>query len=122
MDSKLQRLPHGFLKYCQTTIELAKQKVAGWLNDYMLHKPAASKRAAVVGRQQRTQTHGRPISAGLAHQGLNIVPLEGDQQLQDKVLSVYHATMLTFEKTNCVKIIESHEGKGYYLGLHVVKP
>ena len=53
---------------------------------------------------------------------MNIVPLEGDQQLQDKVLSVYHATMLTFEKTNCVKIIESHEGKGYYLGLHVVKP
>ena len=60
VDSKLQRLPHGFLKYCQTTIELAKQKVAGWLNDYMLHKPAASKRAAIVGRQQRTQTHGRP--------------------------------------------------------------
>jgi hypothetical protein len=39
---KLQRLPHGFLKYCETTIELAKQKVAGWLNDYMLHDPATS--------------------------------------------------------------------------------
>lgn len=121
---KLSRLPHGFLKYCETTIELAKQKVAGWLNDYMLHDPATSKRVADwLGDSTEHKTHGRPISAGLAQsKGLKIVPLEGDQQLQDKVLSVYHAVMLTFEKTNCVKIIESHEGKGFYVGLHAVKP
>ena len=121
---KLSRLPHGFLKHCETTIELAKQKVAGWLNDYMLHDPATSKRVADwLGDSTEHKTHGRPISAGLAEsKGLKIIPLEGDQQLQDKVLSVYHATMLTFEKTNCVKIIESHEGKGYYWALHAVKP
>jgi hypothetical protein len=121
---KLQKLPHGFLKHCQTTIELAKERVASWLSDYMLHDAAASKIAANwLGSNTEHKTHGRPISAALAKSiGLNVVAMEDDQQLQDKVLSVYHATMLTFEKTNCVKIIESHEGKGFYVGLHTVKP
>ena len=121
---KLQKLPHGFLKYCETTIDLAKQKVAGWLKDYMLHDAEASNRLAEwLGSSTEHKTHGRPISAALARgQGLRIVPLEDDQLLQDKVLSVYHAVMLTFEKTNCVKIIESHEGKGFYVALHAMKP
>ena len=76
-----------------------------------------------MGSSAEHKTHGRPISAALARgQGLKIVPLEDDQLLQDKMLSVYHAVMLTFEKTNCVKIIESHEGKGFYVALHAMKP
>jgi len=120
---KLQRLPHGFLKYCETTIDLAKKKVADWLNDYMLHDQHVSKETADwLGDSTEHKTHGRPISAALAKsRGLNVIALEDDQQLQDKVLSVYHATMLTFAKTNCVKIIESHEGKGFYVALQPVK-
>ena len=42
--------------------------------------------------------------------GMKIVNLEDDQDLQDKVLSVHHAYMITFGPTNAVKIIENHKG------------
>jgi hypothetical protein len=39
--------------------------------------------------------------------------LEADQQLQDKVLTVYHAAMHTFAATIAVKIIENHHGRAF---------
>jgi hypothetical protein len=52
---------------------------------------------------------------------LKITPLEDDQSLQDLVLSVFHATVVTFERTNCVKIFENHNGKGMFLQIAVGK-
>jgi hypothetical protein len=46
--------------------------------------------------------------------GLKIMPLEQDQELQEKLLSVFHSTMITFDLTTSVKIIENQDGKGYY--------
>ena len=61
-------------------------------------------------------THGRPIPISEAQaQGLTVSPLEGDQDLQEKVLSVFHASIVTFEVTNCVKIIENQNGKGTFI-------
>ena len=39
--------------------------------------------------------------------------LEEDQQLQDLVLSVFHASTHTFNGTAAVKIIENHIGKAF---------
>jgi len=39
--------------------------------------------------------------------------LETDQDLQDKVLTVYHATMHTFAATAAAKIIENHNGRAF---------
>jgi len=44
---------------------------------------------------------------------LNIENLENDQELQDLVLSVFHATTHTFNGTTAVKIIENHNGKAF---------
>jgi hypothetical protein len=41
--------------------------------------------------------------------------LEDDQDFQDKVLSVYHATLVAFDMVPCIKIIENHHGKGTYV-------
>src|SRR4029077_3619188 len=45
--------------------------------------------------------------------GLLVDDLEANQGLQDDTLSVFHATMHTFNATPCVKIIENHLGKAF---------
>jgi hypothetical protein len=42
--------------------------------------------------------------------GLVVTTLEADQALQDAVLSVHHACILTLAGTGALKIIENHEG------------
>ncbi|WP_315731183.1 MULTISPECIES: SDH family Clp fold serine proteinase [unclassified Bradyrhizobium] len=57
------------------------------------------------------RAHGRHLHrAELAQRGLQIVELEGDGALQDAVLSVHHACMLTVGNTATVKLIENHLG------------
>ena len=38
-----------------------------------------------------------------------------DQEFQERVLSLFHATTVTFDATNCMKLIENHLGKGSYV-------
>jgi hypothetical protein len=45
--------------------------------------------------------------------GLKITRLENDQTFQDFILSVFHTTTITFNKTSAVKIIENHLGKAF---------
>ncbi|MCB5658491.1 hypothetical protein LIQ27_20525, partial [Bacteroides fragilis] len=45
--------------------------------------------------------------------GLKIEYLEKDSQLQDLVLSVFHATTHTFSSTPAMKIIENQNGKAF---------
>ncbi|MBI4558245.1 MAG: hypothetical protein HY706_11745 [Candidatus Hydrogenedentes bacterium] len=49
----------------------------------------------------------------LEKKGLKIDYLERDQNLQDCLLSVFHATTHTFNGTSEVKIIENHLGKAF---------
>ncbi len=42
--------------------------------------------------------------------GLKITKLESDQALQEAVLSLHHACMLTFSQAPASKIIENHKG------------
>jgi hypothetical protein len=116
---KIMELPNGILNLCQETIELAKSKVAEWLDTYMFKDDTDKKGKEIaewLGNFKEHKTHGRPINYDLAKtKGLKVTRLEDDQQLQDKVLNVYHATLVTFEMTPCVKIIENHMGKGSYV-------
>jgi hypothetical protein len=57
----------------------------------------------------------------LLSKGLAVKRLEDDPDLQDAVLSVFHATMTTFQVTNCLKIVENHTGKEHYLVANVVQ-
>jgi hypothetical protein len=60
------------------------------------------------------KSHSRHINIGEAQRiGLEVDKLESDQTLQDLVLSVFHATTITFDKTACVKLIENHEGRAF---------
>ena len=54
-----------------------------------------------------------PLGAA-KEKGLIIENLEDNPVLQEDVLSVFYATIITFEATTCVKLIENHNGIGLY--------
>lgn len=118
---KVSSWPPAILDICEQTIELAKTKVENWLESYMFVGQAdahakARNIADWLGTYSNHLTHGRPIPIAVAQdKGLIVTALEDDQNLQEKVLSVFHAAVVTFEVTNCVKIIENQHGVGTYI-------
>jgi hypothetical protein len=123
--NKLMNLPHGILDICKNTTTLSIEKVSLWLESYMFKddskkKQKANKIATWLGTAENHLTHGRPIPCNIASgQGLKIIELESDQELQERVLSVFHASMVTLDVTNCVKIVENQNGIGNYIQLNV---
>ncbi len=123
--NKVNAYPPGFLKMCANTIELAKEKVAEWLIQYMLKgksgaETKAKKIAGWLGDTNFHKTHGRPINIAVADsKGLIVKPLEENQEFQEKVLSVFHATMATFEFSDCMKFVENHTGTGSFLNVKI---
>ena len=115
----------GLLDFCSQVIQLSQDIVTGWLERYMLAHPDAgvpdSERkdrarqiAEYFGSEasyDRFRTHGRPIRVEALEQvdGLRIRRLETDSTLQDAVLSVYHATDITFGGA-AMKLVENHLG------------
>lgn len=123
--TKIQTYPHGFLNICSTTLSLSQQKVEEWLNTNMFKSLAKAKRpgkkiAAWLANAKEHKTHGRPITIEMARNvGLRVTALEDDQDMQELVLSTFHAAMVTFGITNCVKMVESHLGKGIFLQVEI---
>lgn len=123
--SKIQAYPHGFLQLCQTTLVLAKEKVAEWLSMYMFagdeHPDEHARRISDwLGNAKEHKTHGRPIGIAQAREkGLKVDSLEENQDLQELVLSVFHASMVTFLVTDCVKMVENQNGRGVFSQVQV---
>ena len=120
---KLKDYPPGIIQIANDTVNLAKEKVSYWLQKYMFAREAdaASKAKTIaewLGDAHLHKTHGHPISFDEASQhGLIVKRLEDDAELQDLVLSVYHATMVTFEVTGCIRFVENHLGKGLFFSV-----
>lgn len=69
-----------------------------------------------LGSHSLTYSHSRHIHIDdLLKLGVKVVKMETDQKLQDLILSVHHATMITFNRTKAYKIIENQEGKAFVL-------
>jgi hypothetical protein len=123
--NKFQSYPHGFLNLCQSTLQLSKEKVEDWLKTWMLKNDTdkdkkAQSIAAWLSNANEHKTHGRPINFQKARDaGLVVKLLEEDQNLQELVLSTFHAAMVTFMVTPCVKIVENHNGKGLYTRIEI---
>lgn len=117
---KLSNWPAGILDICKNTIKLSKEKVKNWLTSYMFRNQSngadtANEIANWLGTFDNHLTHGRPIPiVEASSHGLKVIQLESDQNLQEKVLSVFHSSIVTFEVTNCVKIVENQNGIGTY--------
>jgi hypothetical protein len=121
--SKIKDYPVGLLDLCHQTITVSKERVGTWLTQNMFRgeSDAAMKGKGIgdwLSNAALHKTHGRPISIAEAQSiGLKVTPLENDQKIQDLVLSVFHSMCITFETTGCVKMIENHNEKGWYVTL-----
>jgi len=117
----------SLLVQCQNALQLATELVSEWLEQWMLKAEAdpsgaARKIAQKLADHTSYKSHSRPIHRDAARAlGLKVEDLEADQRFQDLVLSVYHATMHTFEKSLAVKIIENHRGRAFLKSQQMVQ-
>jgi len=97
-------------------IAWADKMTREWLATGMFHgaNDAAAKTYRIVqelGSHAITLSHSRHISIDAALSlGLNVTRLEDDQRLQDAVLSVHHAAIISLNMTPAIKIIENDVG------------
>lgn len=105
---------------CRNAISWSNKITKEWLKTGMFkaitHDDAETKAEDVVKRltdDQQNHAHNRHIHRDdLRYAGLDIKDLEDDNDLQDRVLTVHHAYMLTFDNMSAAKIIENHLGIG----------
>lgn len=115
----LSKIPPTMLTQAQQAIDLSHQIAIKALCDGMFFdlksKKAKSKKIAeALTNTDDHKEHGRHIHADeLKKLGLKIRDLESDNELQDRLLSVHHAFLITLSNTNAVKIIENHEGAAF---------
>ena len=113
-----------FLGDCQNAIDWSSKMVTEWLCSNMLSgnrdtKKTANKIVDKIGSHRETFNHSKHIHIDECKElGIKVVPLEsldnraiGEcKDLQDCVLSLHHAYMLSFSHSKVVKIVENHLG------------
>ena len=104
---------------CRKVTALSQTLVAGWLSQYMFHgmrdgREKSEQIADWLSSHGHFKSHSRHIARSeLESKGLRIAHLEADQELQDAVLSVFHAATHAFSMSPCVKIVENQFGKAF---------
>lgn len=115
----LQKYNLGFFVHCQNAIDMADDVVRESLKSCMFKDSIDAEEKvdniiSKLGSNAETKMHARHIHKKEAKNiGLKIVDLEDDQKLQDAVLSLHHAYILTFEQTPAIKIVENQNGKAH---------
>lgn len=107
----------ALLIQCENAIEVSQRLITDWLQKYMSggeSQEAPQRIATELSRHESFKSHSRHISIeGARSLGLKIDALENDHRFQERVLTVFHATMHTFAGTGAVKIIENHLGRAF---------
>lgn len=104
---------------CEKAITWSETMVSEWLKNNMFanDKDKDAKVANIIsflGNHNATLSHSRHIHMKeLQNIGLVIEEMEQDQELQDKILSVHHATIISITQTQSTKIIENNLGKAF---------
>jgi len=115
----------GLLAHCTSAREMGEEFARENLQQYMFagETNAAAKAQAVAewfSDFTAFRSHGRRVGADqAAQQGLKIVRLEDDDDLQDAVLSVFHSVSLTMNAAPVVKLIENHHGRRWLQTMNV---
>jgi len=115
----LSKYDPSMIGECQKAIKWSNEMVAKWLETGMFSSQKDAKRAArkivkELGTHAVTLSHGRHVSIDAAQSlGIKVVALEDDQKLQDAVLSVHHACILTLTGTQAFKITENQRGVAF---------
>ena len=113
----LSKYPPTLIGECEKAIKWSEDLVGRWLKEGMYKTQNGDKVETIVKELSdhgKTKAHSRHISLKTVKKlGLNVVDLAKDKDLQDKVLSVHHSSIITLAQTKAYKIIENHLGKSY---------
>jgi ATP-dependent protease ClpP protease subunit len=107
----LQTLGPALLVESQNALDYGERMVASWLEERMFSRTAnrAQKAQAVAkyfNDASNHKSHGRRIDSSEARQqGLNVMPLEKNQTLQNGVLTAYHLITILIGQTTFSKLI-----------------
>jgi ATP-dependent protease ClpP protease subunit len=105
-----------FVGECEKAIDWANEMVRDWLGRGMFQGEANASKTidGILGEladHALTKSHNRHLSADKCRSiGLKVAQLEKDDALQELVLSLHHACILTLGATGAFKLIENHNG------------
>jgi L-lactate utilization protein LutB len=103
-------------------MDLSKELAQNWTEEHLLsHQTNANQLAEDLANKltdyEKFKSHSRHLHRGRARDiGFEIEDLEDDHELQDLILTIYHAATLTHDNQNVAKIIETHEGNSFIIG------
>ena len=114
----------SLIETCKKAILWSKELAAEYLSGSMFRdelesdgKSAEQKIDSIIQLltdQNPTKPHAGHIPAPICkHYGLKVIEMEKDQDLQDVILSIHHASVLTIMNTSVVKIIENQNKQAY---------
>lgn len=115
---RLNKIPFGIIKSAeniQTTSlnylkELLKQRNCKDSTDEIINKAAE-----FLNSHEKHSSHKSGINLRVLKEilNLNVIDLSAEKELEDIVLSIYHAASIMFERTPIQKIILNHIGNTY---------
>ena len=106
----------AFIGECEKAIAWSNEMTGEWLRSGMFKEDddpndKITRIIEELGDHALTKSHARHLSVErCGNMGLHVTDLEDNQDLQDAVLSLHHACMLTFSATPAIKMIENHKG------------
>lgn len=116
----LHQYDPGLLQEAKEAVDLSKQLAKEWAENYMFsNQNDASRKANDLAKylsdRQNFLSHYRRIGRDrlLDETDMAITELEADDDLQDLVLSVFHATVAAHSHNRVIKIIENNYGSNY---------
>lgn len=117
---RLQQYPAAFLMAAQDAIDLSDTLLKEWLGTCMFDKNNPSDAETIrtisesFNEHNKSKNHGRHFDyAFCKSKGLKIFEMEEDSALQEAILSMHHAYMLTLNSSTATKIIESQNDKAF---------
>ena len=123
-QSIMSKYSPALIGECKKAITWSEEMVTSWLKNGMLKEKPDDYIHNVVKELSDhaiTKFHARHLSAKKCSEiGLKIEMMETDQKLQDAILSVHHATMITLSQTPALKIIENQNGQAFIKNAGIV--
>ncbi len=123
---KLHQYPAAFMKTAIDAIDLSNALVEEWLGTCMFDKNNPDDAKIIknitekLNEHENSKNHGRHLNIDFCNSiGLKVKAMEDNPILQEAILSVHHAFMVTLDSTPAVKIIESQEKKTFVSSISV---
>lgn len=125
---KLQRYPAAFMKTAIDAIDLSGKLVEEWLGTCMFDNNKTADQRVIknivskLNEHTDSKIHGRHLNSDFCKAiGMRITMLEDNSELQDKVLTLHHAYMITLDVTPAIKIVESQNKKSTISNVQIMR-